>query len=133
MYMYPYGYRTIHGPNGRAGVQNSTLANAQFPSLLSGTGTDTGPRTLIFTVCHLVCDAIDMGQTVEIQGSCRRESVSGSLLCTLAQKRETDPWACSRSEHTHTQTMSNFEAGLSSIGGASDGSTSCAVSAGGAP
>lgn len=114
------GYKTIPWPT------------RNFPAS-SGTGTDTGPRTLIFTVCHLVCDAVDMGQTVEIQGSCRRESVSGSLLCTLAQKRETDPWACSRSEHTHTQTISNFEAGLSSIGGASDGSTSCAVSAGGAP
>jgi len=71
--------RTVPYPNGRAGVQNSTWTNAQFPSLSPGTG--TGPvRPLTFTVYHLVCDAIDMGQMVEIQGSCRRESASGSLI-----------------------------------------------------
>ncbi|KAJ0134509.1 Uncharacterized protein HZ326_22429 [Fusarium oxysporum f. sp. albedinis] len=61
-------------PNGRAGVQNSTLAQGQSPSLLSGTA---WYLALTLAIHHLVCDSIDMGLNVEIQGSCRRETASG--------------------------------------------------------
>jgi hypothetical protein len=67
-----------------------------------------GARTLIFTVYHLVCDVIDMGQTVEIQGSCRRESVSGSLLWHGRVRPTLGPAA-------GQNTTSNFEAALPSI------------------